>query len=139
MGREEERKRALAMDASRAFGAAVRDGLVSALDRFGQPITAGTLVLYRSNVDVVFQVLDVKPVLDPRVPTGAVTLVLAVEIPLTVPVRQPIVTLVKIGARPVGQEAAGVTSDLTPVAAAEAGPEAAPGPPLVLSDVDPRD
>lgn len=62
----------------------VNSGQVRALDRMGVPIAKGDLVIVRLNPDPIFQVIDVKPPLDPRQRLDTVTVIIAVTIPLTV-------------------------------------------------------
>jgi len=83
-------------------GMAVHIGPINTFprDRFGVPIRPGQHVLYRPEIDVVYQVLDVKPILDPRMPTGSVQLVLTVTMPLVLGTQQPIGRLIAIGTPP---------------------------------------
>jgi len=68
-----------------------------ARDRFGVPIAKGDLVTYRPGMDLVFEVVDVKPVLDPRAPVGAVVVLLAVSVPLNTMANQPIAEILVVG------------------------------------------
>lgn len=83
----------------RSFAQAVAAGDQNAMarDRFGVTIKAGDLLLYRPNVDMVFKVADVKPVLDPRIGPGHVTIVLVVEAPITLRVGMPVSNMIVIG------------------------------------------
>jgi hypothetical protein len=129
MGREEERKRAAAFAGAQQFAAGVRSGEVPALDRFGQPLVVGSFVLYHPSVDLMFQVTEVKPVLDPRAPTGLVTVTLAVEIPITLKAGLAQMALVRLGmAQPVA------VPDVERPSPEEE--PAASGPKLVVTDAD---
>jgi len=51
-------------------------------DRFGVPIRVGDLVMYRANVDPIYEVIDVKPVLHPSAPPGSVAITLQIQMPV---------------------------------------------------------
>ncbi len=69
-------------------------------DRFGNVIQKGMRVIYHPPHDLVYEVLDVKPVLDPRAPQGMCQMVLSVTFPLVAPSNQPIMELLAISAGP---------------------------------------
>ncbi len=71
-----------------------------ALDRFGQPIRKGTNVLYRPEIDMVFTVLDVQPVLDPRLPTGTVQVKIRGEATLMLQGNVPLGRFITLGVNP---------------------------------------
>lgn len=71
-----------------------------AKDRFGTPIVKGSNVLYDPEIPLVFQVVDAKPILDPRAPTGSVQIVLVCQVPLTIPGGHPIGRLLSLGVAP---------------------------------------
>jgi hypothetical protein len=77
-----------------------------ALDRFGQPISVGDIVLFTPPVPQTFAVQAVAPVLDPRMPTGLLQVVLGASLPLLVPKVQPINSLIVV------RKAAEVAKDL---------------------------
>lgn len=66
-------------------------------DRFGVPIQIGTNVLFRPSFDFVYEVKDVRPVLDPNIPPGHVQVVLVSATTLTLPAGQPLMSMVCIG------------------------------------------
>ena len=102
MGAEERRKHdqqaTQQAQARQSFAAALAAGDAHAVprDRFGVAIKAGMKVLYRPNVDMIFDVVDVRPVLDPRMPPGIATIVLQAAAPVTARVGQPLVSMIVI-------------------------------------------
>lgn len=61
-----------------------------ARDRFGTPVQRGAAVIFKPEVDLVFQVLDTRPVLDPRLPAGLVDVTIQVApFTLRMPANQP--------------------------------------------------
>lgn len=66
-------------------------------DRFGAPIEVGSSILYRPEVDMVFQVTDAKPVLDPRAPTGLLQIVVQCQATLTVRAGLPFSRMIALG------------------------------------------
>lgn len=77
--------------------AKVQSGVIPPRDRFGNAIQPGDLVVYHPPVDLVFQVKDVKPVMDPRAPQGLVNVVLVVEVPVGVNVSQVTGNFIRVG------------------------------------------
>jgi hypothetical protein len=75
-------------------------------DRFGATIHPGCHVLYRPDVDVVYQVTEVKPILDPRAPQGAISVVLVGQVRLTLKAGTPWDRLIALnaGAPPEGAD-----------------------------------
>jgi hypothetical protein len=69
-------------------------------DRFNNRIGKGQKVLYRNPHDLVWDVVDVQPVLDPRAPTNAVRVVLMATVPIVCPGNQPLMEFLAIGAPP---------------------------------------
>ena|SRR5262252_7425872 len=51
-------------------------------DRFGVPIRVGDLVLYHANIDPVFEVTDVSPIVHPAAPQGSVQVTLQIRMPV---------------------------------------------------------
>lgn len=99
--RERNRKPPTQGDLSMAqFAQGVSDGAFTALDRFGNRITRGALVLYRPDMDVVYQVKEVVPVMDPRLPQRMVRLTLDAMVPLTVMVGAMVPNLLFLGRGP---------------------------------------
>lgn len=102
-------------------------------DRFGAPVTPGSHILFRPTYDFVYEVLDVKPVLDPNAPPGMINLVLASETTITIPAGTPLMNMVRLLA---GPEAS--TSEPVPSAQGDGDPgheeEPPAGPRLVLTD-----
>lgn len=98
MGSEERRKHEQQAQARQAFAQALSAGDPHALprDRFGVAIRPGMKVLYRPNVDMIFDVVDVRPVLDPRLPPGVVTIVLQAAAPVSVRIGQPVINMIVI-------------------------------------------
>ncbi|MES2959859.1 MAG: hypothetical protein V4792_16840, partial [Pseudomonadota bacterium] len=54
-------------------------GKTGVVDRFGVTIAPGTFVLYRPAVDLIYEVVDVVPVLDMSRPAGHVTIKLVCQ------------------------------------------------------------
>jgi len=79
------------------FARAVSGGQAGVLDRFGQRIEPGALLLFHPPYDYVYTVVDVAPVLAPNVPPGYVRLSLELKMQATVPVNQPQMTMVRVG------------------------------------------
>lgn len=76
----------------------VNRGLLAALDRFGRPIQEGQHILMRPDVDPVFRVVEVQPILDPRAPTGLVRLRVVCEaIDLAVQANAPVKNIIVMG------------------------------------------
>lgn len=70
--------------ARQQFAQALAAGTTAPLDRFANPIKAGSLMLWHLPHDMVWEVKDVSPVLDPRVPPGVVRLKLECILPCDV-------------------------------------------------------
>ncbi len=58
-------------------------------DRFGVPIRVGDLVIHRPEPDPIFEVVDVKPVMNPQMPPGMVIVTLAIQMPVYLSTLQP--------------------------------------------------
>ena len=99
MGRDERFKQEELGRHMQTFAQAVAAGDARTLprDRFGVAVQVGTKVLYRPNVDMIFDVVDVRPVLDTRVGAGVVTIVLQTTAPITCRVGQPLVSMIVVG------------------------------------------
>lgn len=89
-------KRPLGNLAMHDFARLVAEGALPPRDRMNNPIGRGHLVVYHPAVDIIYQVMDVIPVMDPRQP-GTVRLHLMATVPLTVPVNRPIAELLICG------------------------------------------
>ncbi len=93
-------RNAEAVEAARrsSAAAAIADGRIQARDRYGKPITAGALVLMLPvDPGTVFVVEDVKPMLDPRAPVGAVELVVSCRLQVRTVAGQPANGLAVVG------------------------------------------
>lgn len=118
--------------ADASVGRAIVEGnpAVFPKDRFGVPIAPNTNVLFRPSYDFVYQVTDVAPVIDPRVPPGQVRLTLQSVTTITVPAGMPLMNMLVIGvaeeSKPSGE------SDEASKPAPE--PEPPAGPRLILTD-----
>lgn len=71
------------------FAYRVASGQLTARDRLNQPIRPGQQVLFHANLDVVMQVLQVSPVLDPRAPQGIVEITVSATFKVQAMVGQP--------------------------------------------------
>ena len=78
------------------FARGVSSGALAPRDRFNRPLAKHQLVLYHPEVDVVYQITDVIPVMDPRIP-GMVRLMLTAIVPLATRAGQPTAPLVIVG------------------------------------------
>ena len=92
-------------------------------DRFGSPMTKGSHVLFRPAVDVIYQIVDLKPILDPRAPVGTIQALLVAQIPVMFQAGQVHNEMVSLG-------------DLMPqtVEATDGPAEQAPGVPSPAAD-----
>jgi len=70
------------------FTQAMAAGTAGAIDRFGKRVEVGQYVLYHSEVDLVFEVKAIAPVVDPMLPVGLVRLSLECTVPVTLPANQ---------------------------------------------------
>lgn len=98
MGQERDQRARMQMERerfARAVGASIPQAMP--LDRFGNGITPGGNVMYRPEVDLVFHVADVKPIMDPKVPPGMVGVRLTADFQLMVPFGQPLARMIAIG------------------------------------------
>jgi len=74
------------------------EGKVAVLDRFAAPIVKGSLVMWRLNTDLVFQVDDVKVDLRPSAQPGAMLMQLSVVVPDVLALaNQPIMYMTRVG------------------------------------------
>ena len=83
----------------RQFAQAVARGQLSALDRFGHPLSEGDDVLLRGDADPVFTVAAVGPVVDPNLPPGLMQVTLTTTFQYRVQAGQPAAPIVIIGRR----------------------------------------
>jgi hypothetical protein len=65
-----------------------------ARDRFNRSLQVGDQILYKPNVDLVFQIMAISPLLDARASGPVFQMVLACEVPLQVPPGHPIINMV---------------------------------------------
>lgn len=105
MDRNEQARRAFEMRAALASGKA------APIDRFAAPIRKGSLVMWHPPFDLVYQVDDVVPVLDPRVQAGVVQMTLSITIPVQAVVGQPAMGMVVVGSTDGKAHSALVTPD----------------------------
>ncbi len=82
---------------------AAKTGVV---DRFGVAVTPGTYVLYRPAVDLIYEVVDVVPILDMSRPAGHVTIRLVCQTDVEFVAGVRAMTLVKCGEKAAAGEAA---------------------------------
>jgi hypothetical protein len=129
--------------ASRAFLQALSAGQVSAVDRFGLKIEPGSKLLYHGAVDVVYDVVSVNPVLDPRVPPGILEIMVTVTFPIRTQANQinplavvmPHLRQAPVDAPPTDPPSEGSDAELSEAekGIAEAGPEPSETPsPIIL-------
>lgn len=90
-------KEALMRAQMQRFAGAVNSGKASMLDRFGSPILKGNLIIWRPPFDLIFKVVSVVPILDPRMPAGMVRLTVESTVPLDGMVNQPYMQAVIVG------------------------------------------
>ncbi len=96
---EFQRKQEALATQKRQFAQAVARGQAGALDRMGQQIEAGDKILLHTEVDLIFDVVSVNPVLDPRVPPGVMEVAVTVTFPLQIPAGRPFPKVVIIARR----------------------------------------
>ena len=65
----------------RQFAAQVANGHAYAIDRINQRIEVGSLVVWRPPADLIFEVVDIAPVLNPGEPPGRLKLALSTLVP----------------------------------------------------------
>lgn len=112
-------------------------------DRYGRVLQIGDRVHYNQSVDLLCEVLDIVPILDPRAPAGAVTIVLGTTIPLQTQARAVLGKVTRIWS---AQEIAAMEAEQAGHQAPE--PEPMPGPApdpsptgagIVLTDLERKD
>lgn len=124
------RQRAMAEAATqRAIQAG--DTRVFPVDRFGAPVTPGSKIIYRPEFDFVYDVLEIRPVLDPKAPPGWISVTMVTETTLTIPAGMVQMNMVRIGTTESADDSK--LSDAPPPPDPPAEPP--PGPRLVLTDV----
>lgn len=62
---------------------------VFALDRFGKVIEKGHLVMFHNDVDMICEVTDIGPILQPNAPQGMVQIMLRAQVPVMTAAAQP--------------------------------------------------
>lgn len=110
------------------FARAISTGQAGVLDRFGQKIEPGALVLFHPPYDYVYTVTDIAPVLAPNVPPGMVRVTLELHMAAMVPVNQPQMTMVCVGTQQAQETGSPVVSSPAPIQ---------PPPTDEVSDVEP--
>jgi hypothetical protein len=104
-----------------------------ALDRFQNVIQKGHLVLYCNDIDLVFEVVDVQPSMDPT-QQGQMRVMLRAEFPIMVNRAQPTGRFSVCGmTQAMQQQMAAAARNGGPIPEGPEG-EAPPGPSLVLTD-----
>lgn len=73
----------------RLFAQAFALGQTGAADRFGRPIGVGDKILFSNEIDLVFDVLAMTPVLDPNQPPNTVEFTLSTSFPVRVSAGMP--------------------------------------------------
>jgi len=81
------------------FARLLNEGKTGMIDRFGIAITPGAYVLYRPTFDLIFEVVDVAPILDMSRPAGYLKLSLACETTIEFVAGQRGMSIVKCGER----------------------------------------
>lgn len=81
------------------FPGMIASGQIAPLDRFGVPIRPGDLVTWRGPVthDLIWEVRDVVPVLEPNVPAGVCRVTLICTSPVAVRAHQPEISMIRVG------------------------------------------
>ena len=97
---DQKRRQEESATARRQFAQSVARGQLGAMDRFGQPIEAGDQLMVRTPFDLVFTVVTVNPLLDPRAPAGLMDVVCTVTFPLRIPAGQPYTMAHVVSKRP---------------------------------------
>lgn len=67
------------------------------LDRMNNPIEVGDIVAYDAPLIPFFQVVDIKPIMDPNAPRGAVHIVLAATFPVQLMAGRPTANVIVVG------------------------------------------
>jgi len=88
------------------FARAMNEGKTGMVDRFGVKIEAGHYVLYRPMHDLIFEVIDVAPSLNPQHMVGTVVLKLACTTDVQFIAGQRAMTMIKCGQRAADEEGA---------------------------------
>ena len=88
------------------FARAMNEGKTGMVDRFGVKIEAGHYVLYRPMHDLIFEVIDVAPSLNPQHMVGTITLKLACTTDVQFVAGQRAMTVIKCGQRAADEEGA---------------------------------
>ena len=81
----------------RAFAADFAAGKVPVKDRFGRPVTEGSLIVWHPPQDLVYQVEKVEPILDPNQPPGYVRVTVTLQAPVTWPAGQSAPDIIAVG------------------------------------------
>lgn len=90
----------------------VARGTLQALDRFANPLQPGDHFIWHPPYDLIWQVVDVKPSLNPKAPAGMLQLTLTATVP-DWPVQGlvPQVSMIRVGGPPAADETTETTSD----------------------------
>lgn len=96
--RQERRLTAEVAQAHQMLSALTGANLLQApRDRFGTALVVGQHVLFHPAVDVIYQIAELKPILDPRAPTGSIQCVLVASVPMGLMAGQVHQLLVALG------------------------------------------
>lgn len=117
-------------DAGLAMSMKAGDERALPMDRFGSSIRPGDLIIHTPTIPPAAQVMGVSPVLDPRMPAGAIRIHVMYE--MIIPAGQPIQEFFLMGTMP-KQDA--TTTEPPPSDDSAKIPPPPPGPKLVLTDV----
>lgn len=111
----------------RAFARDLAEGRTGLVDRIGQAVEIGALVLWKvpPAFDLVWTVDDITPSLDPRHPVGTLMVKLSCVVPLTSPAGVRQMTMVRLGHKGDDAPGGGVEAPRVEPASAE---EQADGP-----------
>lgn len=83
------------------FARLLNEGKTGLIDRFGIQLRPGDYLLYRPTFDLIFEVVDIAPVLDQSRPAGYLKLKLACETTIEFVAGQRAMSIVKCGQRSV--------------------------------------
>ena len=100
---------------------AMQAGQIPVVDRIGQAIEVGALIIWHPPFDLVFEVKEITPIMDPNVRPGAVRLIVECRTDMSLLAGQPQMGMIRIGT----QRAPG-HAELDPVVGAPAEEETTP-------------
>jgi len=112
----------------RAFAAAFAAGQLPVRDRFGRPLEKGSLFVWHPPHDLVFQVDDITPILDPNQPPGYVRVTVSMTAPVTWQANQPAPDIIAVGYVKEGHAVIDGTMPTAPKPDSEPGEQLPPDP-----------